>query len=127
MQLKPRFEKFKIKERHKLLKDDSGATFYLTKVEAFIPSDKNEVTTTPYEYWCVINDKQDNWSNKKVVSYGSEAFWKANERTNLLDTEIKGLRIKEVFSGSHYYFSTKKMPSDEDKGVRTTFEIIEIN
>lgn len=125
MQLKPRFESFKIKEKHELLKDDTGATFSLTKIQVYLPQNKYEIAISPYEYWCVINDKMDIWSDKTTISFGSYAFWKDSKRENLIQKTICGVKIKEVLSGEHYIFCNKKMPKrkDGDFGVKTTFEI----
>lgn len=124
MQLKPRFENFKIKERYELLTDDNGIKFFLTKIEAYIKSDKLELTITPYEFWCVVNNKTNDWSNKKIISYSSDAFWKSHKKDVLFNKVINGIRVKEVLNGKHYIFCNKQVPKEEtDFGIKTTFEV----
>jgi hypothetical protein len=116
MQVKPRFETYKIVEQHSLLKDDTGNEFCLTLLEVKLPSDDDEITETPYKFWTVVGKNQYKWSNKSV-SHESIAFWRSDTRKNLFKGTVQGIIIEEIEDGIHTVI-------DKDKpGLRTRFKI----
>ena len=50
MQVKPRFETYKILEQYPFLKDDTGNEMCLTFLEVKLPSDENEIMESTYRF-----------------------------------------------------------------------------
>ena len=114
MQLKPRFKDYKILEQHPILKDDTGNEMCLTLIEAHIPSNENEVTESPYRYWCVIGKNIVQWGNK-ATSHESIAYWKLTEKS-MFNGVVNGFTIEEKPDGKHNVF-------EGIIGLRTRFNL----
>ena len=125
MQVKPRFETYKILEQYPFLKDDTGNEMCLTFLEVKLPSDEDEVIESTYKFWVVIGKKQEQWNNK-AVGYESNAFWKTKTKEKLFKDIVQGFTIEEKESGEHCIFDTGNYFSDfskVEKGLRTRFKI----
>ena len=116
MQVKPRFETFKILEEYPFMKDDLGNVMCLTLLEVKLPTDESEIIETTYKYWCIAGKKQEQWGNKSI-SYSSIAFWKAKKKDKLFKDVVNEFTIEEVECGEHTMFD------NADFGLRTTFKI----
>jgi hypothetical protein len=116
MQVKPRFETFKILEQYPFIKDDAGNEMCLTLLEVKLPSDESEVVESTYKYWVVIGKNQHQWNNK-AVSYESVAFWRAKKKEKLFKDIVQGFTIEEIESGEHRVFD------NDNSGLRTVFKI----
>lgn len=116
MQVKPRFETFKIIEQYPFLKDDTGNEMCLTLLEVKLPSNEREVIESTYKFWTVIGKNQYQWNNK-AVSYESVAFWKVKTKDKLFNDIIHGFTIEEIEYGSHLLFD------NDNYGLRTIFKI----
>jgi hypothetical protein len=123
MQVKPRFESYKILETHPIVIDDTGNQISLTLISATLPSDKDEIVTTPYQFWAVIGKNQVVWGNK-AISYDSAAFWKHDNKRKLISTIINDIEITEVEDGEHGLFIIPR--TQEIPGKRTRFKIKKI-
>ena len=121
MQVKPRFQSYKILEEFYLLTDDTGNKFNLVLIEVKLPDSIDEIVETTYKFWTVIgNNKQITWSNK-AVSYEDVCYYKDKVKANLFKEIINGFNIEEVVSGFHHVFVTDNIK--EQEGLRTTFTI----
>jgi hypothetical protein len=116
MQVKPRFETFKILQQYPFLKDDTGNDICLTLMEVKPQSHDDEIVETPYQYWCCIGKKQEQWNNK-AISYESVAYWKAKSKENLFKGNVNGFDIEEVENGQHFMFDKNVC------GLRTIFKL----
>lgn len=116
MQVKPRFETFKILEQYPFLKDDTGNEMCLTLLEVKLPSDEDEVMESAYKFWTVIGKNQHQWNNK-AVSYESVAFWKAKTKDKLFKDIVQGFTIEEKEAGEHRFIDK------DNSGLRTVFKI----
>lgn len=115
MQVKPRFETFKILEQYPFIKDDTGNEICLTLLEVKLPSNEDEVMESAYKFWTVIGKNQYQWNNK-AVSYESVAFWKVKTKEKLFKGIVQGFTIEEKEAGEHKIF-------DNNSGLRTVFLI----
>ena len=115
MQVRPRFETFKIIEQYPFLKDDTNNEICLTLMEVKLPSNRLELIETPYRFWCCIGSRQEQWNNK-AISYQSVAYWRDKKRDKLFKGNINGFKIEEIEDGEHRLF-------DNNYGLRTTFII----
>lgn len=115
MQVKPRFEHYSIIEQHPIVKDDTGNDMCLTLFEVKLNSSEDQLINSTYTFWTVVGHRKVVWNNK-AISYSSEAFWNY-KKNQLLNTEIKGLKIVEVISGEHCLFD----PKGKETGTRTRF------
>ena len=116
MQVKPRFESYKIVEQYPFLIDDTGNEICLTLMEVWLKSDETEIMETPYRFWCCIGKRQERWNNK-AVSYLDIAFWKDEKRKKLFKDTIHEFLIEEIEDGEHFVFSNEK------PGLRTCFKL----
>ena len=114
MQVKPRFETYKILEQYPILTDDTGNEMCLTLLEVKLPSDEDEIMESTYKFWTVIGKKQEQYNNK-AVGYENIAFWKAKTK-HLFKDIVHGFTIEEKEDGVHCVF-------DVEKGLRTFFKI----
>lgn len=115
MQVKPRFETYKILEQYPLIKDDTGNEMCLTLLEAKLPSSDDVIVESTYKFWSVIGKNQQQWNNK-AVSYSSVAFWKTKTKDKLFKSVIRGFIIEEKEDGEHRLI-------DNNPGLRTVFKI----
>lgn len=113
MQVKPRFEVYKIIEQYTFLKDDTNNEICLTLLEVKLPNSKMEVIESSYKFWTVIGKNQQIWNNKSV-SYESVAYWKSSNKVLFKDI-VNGFLVEEKENGTHNLFS--------QSGARTTFTI----
>lgn len=118
MQVKPRFESFKILEQYSILKDDTGSEICLTLFEVMLPSNIYTFTESSYLFWEVVGKNQEQWNNKSV-SYSNIAFWKKKQEHKYFNKTIKGFKIEEIEDGSHFLFGDYK----DNESLRTKFII----
>jgi hypothetical protein len=116
MQVKPRFEMFKILEQYPFLKDDTGNEMCLTLLEVKLQSDECEVMESTYKFWTIIGKNQYQWNNK-AVSYESVAFWKVKKKDKLFKDTVQGFTIEEKEDGEHRFIDKDNL------GLRTVFKI----
>lgn len=116
MQVKPRFETYKIIEQHPILKDDTGNEMCLTLLEVKLPSNEDEVMESPYRFWTVIGKNQHQWLNK-AVSYDGVAYWRSQQKDKLFNDVVNGFAIEEKEHGEH------SIIDKNTKGSTTIFKI----
>lgn len=68
MQVKPRFDNYKILEQNPIFKDDTGAELCLTHFSAKISGDESIIVDSNYTFWTVVSKSSYTWNNK-AVSY----------------------------------------------------------
>ena len=116
MQVKPRFETFKIIEQYPFIKDDTGNEMCLTLLEVKLPSDEDEIIESTYTFWTVIGKNQHQWNNK-AISYESVAFWKDKTKDKLFNGIVQGFIIEEKEAGEHKFIDNNNL------GLKTVFKI----
>jgi hypothetical protein len=130
MQVKPRFEFFKIIEQYFILKDDTNNDICLTLLEVKLHDSKFEIMESTYKFWTIVGKTQISWGNKNSdktpISYDETAYWKSKERNNLFKGEIHGFFIEEIKNGFHNMFLTKFPPDEQEFGLRTQFNFKKI-
>jgi hypothetical protein len=109
MQVKPRFNSYKIIQQIPLCKDDYGNQMCLTTIEYSI-LDKHDILIE------VISDKKEKWNNG-AESYSSIAYYNVLTK-ELLKITIDNLLIEELEDGYHTL---------NNKGLRTKFKITQLN
>ncbi len=115
MQVKPRFETYKILEQYTVLKDDTGNELCLSLLEVKLPSTEDEIIDSTYKFWTVIGKIQKTWGNK-AISYESFAFYKDPNKKNLFKGIVNGFIVEEKEFGQHYV-------DDVNVGLKTKFII----
>jgi hypothetical protein len=125
MQVKPRFEYFKILEQYFILKDDTNNDMCLTLFEVKLPDSTTEIIESSYKFWAIVGKTQVSWGNKSSdktpISYDNNAYWRSKERKNLFKGEINGFLIEEEIRGFHNMFLTKFPPDEKEFGLKTAF------
>ena len=67
MQVRPRFETFKIIEQYPFLKDDTNNEMCLTLMEVKLTSNRLEIIDTPYRFWCCIGNRQEQEVSEAII------------------------------------------------------------
>lgn len=114
MQVKPRFESYKILEQHHVLKDDKGEELCLTLFEAKLPDNEHDMIVTPYRFWTVVCKNSYQWANK-AVSYEDCAYYRKEPK--LFSGIINGIEVEEYLCGTH------RVLDDDKSGPKTSFKI----
>jgi hypothetical protein len=113
MQVKPRFESYKVLKQIPLLKDDLGNDMCLTLLEVKLNSNIFEIVESPYTFWTVLGKNQEQYSNKSIA-HSHVAFWR--EKKSFFKDIVEGMLVEEIIDGQHFLFS-------DIVGVRTIFKI----
>ena len=122
MQVKPRFENFKIVKSYPIITDDIGNQMCLCLIEVKPNSDDSEIVISSYKCWTVIGTKITTNYKNGAVGYNSNAYWKNKKlKRKLIKTEIENIKIEEKICGEHSLFG--KYPFEMSNEIYTEFVI----